>query len=187
MDSFLVCCQHSPCPSAACFSENRHNLIYMYRSFRYISYVCVFTGALLGALPLQTQVGRDGKISSFVVVVVVVVAAGGCNIPFSLSVCESSCLLVSSGGVYSDCFECSFLFSSAVRVWVCVLALWKAAASAVYCAVLYCVLAAPDHTLSLSLSLSRSRSLSHSLSPALLLPLDHTRILHPLWLSLPPY
>jgi len=33
--------------SGCSFFENSHNLIYMYRNFIYISYVCVFTGALL--------------------------------------------------------------------------------------------------------------------------------------------
>lgn len=33
--------------SSCSFFENSHNLIYMYRNFIYISYVCVFTGALL--------------------------------------------------------------------------------------------------------------------------------------------
>lgn len=46
--------------SGCSFFENRHNLIYMYRSFIYISYVCVFTGALLVGCSKQ-EVGRERR------------------------------------------------------------------------------------------------------------------------------
>lgn len=46
--------------SGCSFFENRHNLIYMYRSFIYISYVCVFTGALLVGCSKQ-EVRRERR------------------------------------------------------------------------------------------------------------------------------
>lgn len=51
--------------SSCSFFENRHNLIYMYRNFIYISYVCVFTGALLVGCSKQEWEKRSGKRLSF--------------------------------------------------------------------------------------------------------------------------
>lgn len=51
--------------SSCSFFENRHNLIYMYRNFIYISYVCVFTGALLVGCSKQEWEKRSNKRLSF--------------------------------------------------------------------------------------------------------------------------
>lgn len=51
--------------SSCSFFENRHNLIYMYRNFIYISYVCVFTGALLVGCSRQEWGKRSSKRLSF--------------------------------------------------------------------------------------------------------------------------
>lgn len=68
--------------SSCSFFENRHNLIYMYRNFIYISYVCVFTGALLVGCSIQKGEGKAIKWLSLIPSSPFIVVSSSACIPF---------------------------------------------------------------------------------------------------------
>ncbi len=140
--------------SGCSFFENRHNLIYMYRNFIYISYVCVFTGALLVGCSKQKWEEKGEAIKCFF---------------FFYSILPLCCCFFIS--VYS-------LVSSQPQC-VCIPSAGDARAAA---AALWQGWMTMSHTHSLSLSLL-SLSFSHSSLSNSLLPLSLTPPL-PLSLSL---
>lgn len=93
--------------SSCSFFENRHNLIYMYRNFIYISYVCVFTGALLVGCSKREWEKRSNKRLSFLFLIPSSpsVASPSACIPLSP---RCVCVLCASDGcTAADCCCCS--------------------------------------------------------------------------------